>query len=232
MTLLGSSMGDTNRGAAYSSLRCDSNDIYNYYLMLTGKNSSVPPRLLALIPLAVGINLAMGIMVAALSLPLFLDTVGTVMIAALAGPVAAVATGILSQVVFTLFSGNAVWLAFLPVQLAVALYAAFVARRGFFSSVMRAVGSGALLGIIAASLSWPIAYFAFGGVTAGGVAGVTAFLNGLGVPLGWAVYGASLSNDVVDKTVTFLLVRSLLNSLPKRMTARFPLARRSLGQAA
>ena len=36
------------------------------------------PRLLALIPLAVGINLALGKFVSAMSLPVYLDTVGTV----------------------------------------------------------------------------------------------------------------------------------------------------------
>jgi energy-coupling factor transport system substrate-specific component len=43
------------------------------------------PRLLALIPLAVGINLALGQFAAALSLPLFLDTVGTILVATLTG---------------------------------------------------------------------------------------------------------------------------------------------------
>ena len=36
------------------------------------------------------------------------------------------------------------------------------------------------------------------------------------------MYGASLSNDLLDKTVTFLLVRVVLVSLPARALARFP----------
>jgi energy-coupling factor transport system substrate-specific component len=180
------------------------------------------PRLLALIPLAVGINLAMGKFAAATSLPLFLDTVGTVLVAALVGPAAAVVTGIVSQTTFTVLDGKLMWMAFLPVQLGVALYAGWAARLGVFGSAWKAAASGLGVGLLAATLSWPIAYFVFGGVTAGGVTVVTTLLTALGVPLEWAVYGASLSNDLLDKCATFLLVFVVLKSLPRRMAARFP----------
>jgi energy-coupling factor transport system substrate-specific component len=182
-----------------------------------------------LIPLAIGINLALGEFAAATSLPLFLDTVGTVLIACLAGLVPALITGVVSQVVMTLVSGNATWLAFLPVQLGIASYAAWAARRGWFRSTGRVVLAGLGLGVAAALVSWPISYLAFGGVTAGGVAVITTALTGLGVPLRWAVLVSSLGNDLLDKTVTFVLVRAVLVGLPRRAAARFPAAARALG---
>lgn len=192
--------------------------------------AAVSPRLLALIPLAVGINLAMGRFAAATSLPLFLDTVGTVLVAALAGPAAALLTGVVSQTTFTVLDGRLMWLAFLPVQLGVALYASWAAWRGLFANVPWALVSGAGLGVLAATLSWPISLLLFGGVTAGGVTMVTTLLTALGVPLTWAVYAASLSSDVLDKVITFLLVHAVLLSLPARMAARFPTAARALGR--
>jgi len=192
---------------------------------------TVTPRLLALIPLAVGVNLALGQFAAAVALPVFLDTVGTILVASLAGLWPALLTGLISQVATTVISGNATWLAFLPIQLMVGAYATLAARQALFRSTGTAVGAGALLGTLAAVLSWPIAYLAFGGVTAGGVTVVTAVLNGAGVPLKWAVLAASLSNDLLDKAVSFLLVRVILASLPSRVAARFPAARRALGRA-
>ena len=189
------------------------------------------PRLLALIPLAVGINLAMGKFAAATSLPLFLDTVGTVLVAALQGPGAALVTGLVSQTAFTVLDGRLMWMAFLPVQLAVAAYAGLAARRGVFRSVPTAVAGGLLLGLIAATLSWPMAFLLFGGVTAGGVTVVTTVLTALGLPLQWAVYMASLSNDLLDKAITFLVVYAVLASLPNRIAARFPAAARARGRA-
>ena len=188
------------------------------------------PRLLALIPLAVGINLALGKIASATSLPVYLDTVGTVLVAALVGPGAAVITGLLSQTTFTILDGKLMWMAFLPVHLGVALFAGWMARLGMFASPLRAAGSGFGLGILAATLSWPISYLLFGGVTAGGVTIITTVFTALGVPLEWAVYGASLSTDVLDKSVTFLLVYVVLASLPRRMAAGFPAAIRARGR--
>ncbi|MSR06808.1 MAG: hypothetical protein EXR93_07075 [Gemmatimonadetes bacterium] len=191
----------------------------------------ITPRLLALIPLAVGINLALGQFAAATSLPVFLDTVGTILVAALLGLWPALLTGLVSQLAFTVISGNATWLAFLPIQLAVAACAALAAGRGWFRSVPTVIGTGLAMGLIAASLSWPISYLLFGGVTAGGVTVVTTLLNGAGVPLKWAVLAASLSNDLLDKTATFFIVRVVLVSLPARAIGRFPAAGRALGRA-
>jgi len=188
-------------------------------------------RLLALIPLAVGINLALGKVASATSLPLFLDTVGTVLVAALVGPAAAVVTGLVSQTAFTIVDGKLMWMAFLPVQLGIALYAGLAARYRMFASPLRAVVSGLGLGLIAATLSWPISLLLFGGVTASGVTLVTTALTAVGVPLRWAVYGASLSSDLLDKAVTFLLVYVVLEALPRRMAVRFPAADRSRGRA-
>jgi energy-coupling factor transport system substrate-specific component len=188
-------------------------------------------RLLALIPLAVGINLALGKVASATSLPVFLDTVGTVLVAALVGPGAALVTGVVSQTAFTILDGKLMWMAFLPVQLGVALYAGLAARYRMFASPFRAVLSGLGLGVIAATLSWPISLLLFGGVTASGVTLVTTALTAVGVPLEWAVYGASLSNDLLDKAVTFFLVYVVLEALPNRMAARFPVADRSRGRA-
>jgi energy-coupling factor transport system substrate-specific component len=80
-------------------------------------------------------------------------------------------------------------------------------------------------------LSWPISYLAFGGVTAGGVAVVTAALTAAGLPLKWAVLASSLGNDLLDKMVTFLMVRAVLVALPRRTAARFPHLERATGRA-
>lgn len=178
-----------------------------------------------------GINLALGQITAVIHLPIFLDTVGTVLVAGLSGTWVALATGFLSQLVFTVVSGNFTWLWFLPVQLAVAIYAGMSARLGVFRSVPTTLAGGIGLGIVAAVLSWPISFYIFGGVTGGGVSAVITALRGAGVSLGWSVLLGGLVSDVIDKTVTFLLVRTVLTSLPDRMKARFPVVTRALGRA-
>lgn len=189
------------------------------------------PHLLALIPLAVGINLAFGQLAAVTHVPLFLDTVGTVLVAVLAGTGAALITGSFSQLVFTVVSGNFVWLWFLPVQLVVATFAGVAARVGVFRRLWLTLVAGLALGGLAATISWPISFFVFGGVTGGGVSAVVALFRGLGLQLGWAVYLGGLASDLLDKVFTVLVARTVLVSLPARLLARFPIARRALGQS-
>jgi len=149
-------------------------------------------------------------------------------VGALAGPAAAVASGVTSQVANTVTSGNYIWLWFTPVQVVIGLYAGLAARRGAFRKPWIAALWGAGLGVAAAAVSVPIAYYVFSGVTAGGVTAVTTLLRGLGVPLPVAVAAASTVTDVLDKVASFALVFAVLHSLPLRTAARFPFAERAM----
>ena len=179
-------------------------------------------RDLVLIRLGVVINLVIGQIVAALLLPVYLDSVGTILVAALVGPKAAIAAGLLSQVLSAVLSGNFAWLPFAVVQVVIALYAAAAARLGAFRRFWTAVVAGLGLGFVAASCSAPISYFLFGGVTAGGVTLVTTVLRALGAPLGVAVASASYATDLLDKAIACALVSGLLRGLPRTLAARFP----------
>jgi energy-coupling factor transport system substrate-specific component len=190
-------------------------------------NPVASPRVLALIPVAVALNLATGLVVAELSLPVYLDTIGTVLAAAIAGPMAGVVTGLVSQVLTSLLGGY-MWLAFAPIQVIIALLAALVASRGGFHSTPLAVGWGAFVGLIAGSASSVISYFAFGGVTAGGVTAVTTLLRTVGFSLPQAVVLASIGTDLFDKAIVFLLVALVLAALPRRILGRYPWAVRAV----
>ena len=68
-------------------------------LLLAAVIPVLPARTLGLIPIAIIINSVIGEIVGSIGLPLYLDSVGTVLVAALAGPVAGMATGALNNVV-------------------------------------------------------------------------------------------------------------------------------------
>ena len=179
-------------------------------------------RDLVLIRLGVAVNLVIGQIVAALLLPVYLDSVGTILVAALVGPRAAITVGLVSQVLNAVISGNFSWLPFALVQVVIALYAAAAARLGLFRRFATAVPAGIGMGLLAASCSAPISYFLFGGVTAGGVTVVTTVLRALGAPLGVAVASASFATDLLDKVIACALVSVVLRSLPGTLAARFP----------
>ena len=187
-------------------------------------------RLLALIPVAVAISLALSAVVDATGLPLFLDTTGTILATALAGPVIGITTGALTSLVNSL--RNPTFWPFVVVQVIVALYAWLAARAGWFRSLKTAVPAGLALGVVAALASTPISYVVFQCATTGGVALTTKLGQLLGLSDLGACFLGSFVSDFADKAVTFALVTTVLHSLPRRTAARYPLALRAIGRAA
>ena len=91
---------------------------------------------LSLMAVAIAINITIGSLTALLRLPLYLDSVGTVLVGALAGPWAGALTGLLSNLVWSLLpipggAGPATAF-FAPVAATVGLLAGFWAGRGVF----------------------------------------------------------------------------------------------------
>ena len=179
-------------------------------------------RDLVLVRLGVAVNLVIGQIVAALLLPVYLDAVGTILVATLVGPRAAIITGLTSQVLTAVLSGNFSWLPFGVVQIVIALYAWGAARAGAFRRLRTALPAGLLLGLLAGGTAAPIAYYVFGGATAGGVTVLTTALRFAGLPLNVSVFISSIGADLLDKTLVFGLVAVILRTLPDHLAARFP----------
>src|SRR5690606_2835464 len=72
--------------------------------------------LAVLIPLGTAINLVGGQVASQLKLPLFLDSIGTAIVAAIMGPWAGAASGVLYNVIASLISGNLARLAVRDLQ--------------------------------------------------------------------------------------------------------------------
>ncbi len=189
----------------------------------------ISPRLLALVPVAVAINLVVGGVVRELALPVFLDTLGTMLVAVLLGVGAGVFTGTLSQLFSGLLSGYQ-YLPFVVIQWLIALLAAVAARRRGFAGPGRSVAWGAACGLVSGAASAVISYLLFRGGTGGGVAAINTLLVSLGVDLRTAVTIGSVTTDVLDKTVSFLTVGILLRRMPLRILGRFSAAARAIGR--
>lgn len=177
--------------------------------------------LAATIPVAIGINLAMAAVVNLLKLPIFLDTVGTATIGVLFGPIPGALAGVASNLVAGLVL-NPVYPWFVLTSAFVGFAAGMLARRGLFSRWWSAVGSGLVVGVIAAAISAPVATYVFGGVTpAGSYSVIVAFVKATGQTLLKSAFLAGLASDPIDKAVTFLLVFLLIRALPQTVIARF-----------
>jgi hypothetical protein len=97
--------------------------------MTTSRRNALSSTALALIPLAIAINIAIGQL--ATGLPFYLDSIGTVLVGALLGPWWGLLTGVLSNVIWTLL-GNPIPIWFAYVAGVIGILAGLAGRAGFF----------------------------------------------------------------------------------------------------
>jgi energy-coupling factor transport system substrate-specific component len=174
-----------------------------------------------LIPVAIAINIVMGQIVVVLKLPVYLDSIGTMLVGALCGPWAGALTGTLSNIIWGLaIDPNAFpwW----PVAFFIGLVTGFCANAGLFKNWWKVVVTGFLVALTAAIVSTPIAVYLYGGITASGSSFITAYLLQTGQGVLQAVFSTNFLVEPVDKISTALLAFAIIQGLSKRFLARFP----------
>ncbi len=178
---------------------------------------------LALMAVAIVLNIVLGQLVSLLKLPIFLDSIGTVLVALLAGPWAGGLTGLLTNLIWGLIS-DPVAVAFAPVAMIIGIVAGLCAKYGLFKKWWQAILSGAIITVALSFVAIPIRVYMFGGVTGSGADFVVAYLLATGKDLFSAVLITVISNNLIDKVVTALLAWGIVKGLHQRFTARFPRA--------
>lgn len=176
-----------------------------------------------LIPVAIAINIVIGQIVLVLRLPVYLDSIGTVLVAAIAGPWAGALTGTLANIIWgLLIDPNA--LPWFPVAMMIGFVAGWCAIAKLYQSWWRVMITGFLVAITAALASTPIAVYLYGGITASGSSFITAYLLQTGRDLIPAVLSTSFLVEPFDKIATCLLAFAIIGGLSVRYLARFPRA--------
>lgn len=176
-----------------------------------------------LMPVAIAINMAVGQIVATLRLPVYLDSIGTVLVGVLCGPWAGALTGALANTILGL-TINPDFLPWWPVAFIIGLVSGICAHYGLFKSWWGVVVTGFLIALAAAISSVPISLIVYGGITTGGTGLLTAYLVETGRGIVQAVFASSFLVEPVDKITTAMLAFAIIQGLSKRFIARFPRA--------
>ncbi len=173
------------------------------------------------IPVAVALNLGVGTVIQAVKIPLFLDSIGTVVMAILAGPAPAVLTAIITILLGGILV-NPVLPWFAATAVAIGWFSGYVAGRGAFKKVWTTALYGLVLGVITAAVSAPVIVGLFGGITPAGTSVIVAYLVATGQKIFDSVILAGFACEPLDKMATFLIARSLLLGIPRRLRALYP----------
>lgn len=173
-----------------------------------------------LIPIGIGINLVGRFIVTVLGLPVFLDTIGTIMVAFLAGPWVAGLTGLLTNLVIGV-TLEATSIPFGIVNAAIGVVAGLMAARGWLKTFPKAVVLTLALTVTTIITATPIATYMFGGVQGSGI----DFITGFFVATGQGVLESVLTSQVIiqplDKVVAVVVAFLLTRGVPMRYRPPF-----------
>ncbi|MEH8119929.1 MULTISPECIES: ECF transporter S component [Aeromonas] len=176
---------------------------------------------LAFMVICIAINMVAGQAVSMLKLPIFLDSIGTVLCAILAGPWMAVATGLLTNLLWGLLTGP-IAAAFAPVAMMIGLSAGLMARAGWFNNLPKVVMSSVVITLALTLVAIPIRSYLFGGATGSGADFMVAYLHAMGSDLQESVAVTVLGTNLLDKLLTVLIAWGLVRRLPQRTLRHFP----------
>jgi energy-coupling factor transport system substrate-specific component len=93
----------------------------------------------------------------------------------------------------------------------------FILQRAGYAGIV-----GLLTGVVAAVLSAPMAAVVFGGVTGAGTDLLVAAFRASGGSILESTFAQGVTSDPFDKMTSFLIVWLIIQSLPRRLLARFP----------
>lgn len=192
---------------------------------MTRKLFSKSMWLLLLAGLAV--NVALVWVTGAFGIPLYLDSIGTVIVAALGGVLPGIAVGFFSNCITALISVSpdpmTLYYGFLNVLIAVA--AAWLSRRGL---LLKWYGRGlavAIFAVIGGALGSVVTWMLYGFSFGQGISAPLAKLFYRVLHMGEfaAQFGADMCIDIVDKAVTVAAACLALRLLPWRLLDTLPL---------
>ncbi|NUP75707.1 MAG: ECF transporter S component [Sinomonas sp.] len=192
--------------------------------LFAGILPTLPTTTLALVPVALVLNIVLGQFVGSTLVPIYLDSIGTVLVGFLAGSAAGAATGLLSNLVWSFFNPSV--LPFAAGAAAVGALAGLAARWGTVRRFYWLPVAGVLTGLVAALIAAPVAVAVFGGTATGATGAVIAVFRAAGDSLVDSVTKGAILSDLSDKLVTFILAAALAYALPRRSTQRFEFVRR------
>jgi energy-coupling factor transport system substrate-specific component len=173
---------------------------------------------LPFVAFCIALNLTVGQITAALKIPLYLDSIGTILVAVLVGPWSAVICGSAANILAAAL-GNPSMIFFIPVVIVIGAFTGFLARRGWFRKWYLVILGGIMQGVLAAIVSAPISAYLFSGVMMAGTDFLVLYFRSVGNNILNSVLYQGLTSDPADKLVSYLVAFFLTRNLPQRLVS-------------
>ncbi|SNX52975.1 ECF transporter S component [Thermoanaerobacterium sp. RBIITD] len=176
---------------------------------------------LVLIPAAVGINYIGKMFAQVLKLPLWLDSIGTMLASMLAGPIIGSICGAINNVIYGL-TADPISFIYALTSIAIGLAIGIMAKKGMFKNFGKVIVAGLIVALVSAIVSTPINIGFWGGQT-GNVWGDTlfAFLSANKFPVWISSFLDEFVVDLPDKLATLIISYGIFKGLPQKLTVLY-----------
>lgn len=172
-------------------------------------------HVLVLMPICVGFNLVGGAIAGTLKLPFFLDVIGTILAAVMAGPLVGGVVGLLTNVFLALMV-NPVNLPYGAVSVSVGVVTGLFGKRGFFKP-RGLVVIWLVVSLISAIVTSLVTVYLFGGATgATGTSVITAGLITVMKNIWQGVLTAAIVQNLVDRGISLVMAYLIIKKIPPR----------------
>jgi len=183
-------------------------------------------RAFVLIPIAIGLNVIGGTLTRVLRIPLFLDVIGTILLAIIAGPWVALVAGVSTNLVLGVTTSPSTAF-FAVVQAAIALVVGWMAVSGWFRAVAdpkdyaRLFVAGVILALVSTFTATPIQVIVLGGFSGAGQDAAVGALLATGSSILEAVFATQFSIDILDKLLSLGIAYLVARQIPERYLPPF-----------
>ncbi|MEN3041786.1 MAG: ECF transporter S component [Fervidobacterium sp.] len=185
------------------------------------KDTKFTTAVLVLIPVAVGINYAGKFFAEALKLPLWLDSIGTILAAMLAGSIVGGLSGAINNIIYGLTAGPISFIYALT-SVGIGVAAGLLHKAKMFDNIAKTIISGLIIAFVATVISVPLNVIFWEGQT-GNVWGdaLFGFLKSKGYNIWVASFFDELVVDLVDKLLSVFIAFGIFKTLPKTLIYTF-----------
>lgn len=172
-----------------------------------------------LIPVAIAINIVGGQMTSVLKLPVDLDMIGVILVGALAGPLPAAITGVLTNLINGIFDPT--WIPYAFCAFFIGIAAGLLSKYKMMDKAWKLVISGIVLALVGTITATPITVFFFGGATGGGASMIAAGLMATGKEIINSVFSVYIVTETVGKLISIFIAYLIIKAIPERSLVKY-----------
>lgn len=167
-----------------------------------------------LIPVAIAINIVGGQMTSMLKIPVDLDMIGVILVGALAGPIPAAVTGVLTNLINGVMDPS--WLPYAFCSFFIGITSGLLSKYNMMNKIWKLIVSGIVIALVATVTATPITVFFFGGASM-----IAAGLMATGKQILEAVLSVYIVTETIGKTISVFVAYIIIKVIPDRTLTKY-----------